>query len=111
MSVLRPIATRSQWKEGETKAFVLYPGVSGIAIKKGDHIFAYKNSCTHMGGLVELKGEEFCCRQHHATFDLQTGQATGGQAPSGSFLTKVETVLKDDGIVYALVDLPVDPFA
>lgn len=112
MPRLIPLGALSEWKEGETKTMSLYPGAKGIAIRKGGKILAYRNACTHMGGPLKSCGENrFRCEWHFAEFNASTGEAEKGQAPPGSFLTKVETVLKDDGIVYALVDLPIDPFA
>ena len=112
MSRLIPLGALSSWKKGETKTLSLYPGAKGIAIRKGDQIFAYRNTCTHMGGPLQSCGDDrFRCEWHFAEFNALTGEALVGQAPPGSFLAKVETVLKDDGIVYAKVDLPIDPFA
>lgn len=112
MSRLIPLRSLSLFEENKAQTFSLYPGVKGIFLRKGNDIKGYINRCTHMGGRLEQKDEKrFVCVMHQAEFSCDTGEAILGQAPKGSFLTKIETVIKDDGIVYALVDLPIDPFA
>lgn len=97
-------------KENQPIPFHFGP-IRGIAFKRGETCKAYVNRCTHMGGPVD-----FChtgrlkCGWHGAEFDPDTGSAIEGEAPPGSFLKRIDLV-EEDGILYALMELPDDPFA
>ena len=96
---------------GSTQSFSFGPATKGIAYNRGGVIKAYVNRCTHMGGPVELhKGETLRCRWHGADFDPCTGAAIDGQAPSGTFLKPIE-ILEEHGTLFAVLELPEDPFA
>ena len=85
---------------------------NGIALNDGGTIKAYVNRCTHMGGPVELVNgkETFRCKWHFAEFDPHTGEAIQGEAPKGTRLAPIETMVENNNI-YGLLVLPDDPFS
>lgn len=106
-----PICKTGDIPQGGTCAFSYGPATKGIAYNKEGVIRAYVNRCTHMGGPVELHGTgSFRCRWHGADFDPCTGAAIDGQAPAGTFLKPIE-ILEENGMLYAVLELPDDPFA
>ena len=58
-----------------------------IAVFNVDGTFcAIDDTCTHKGGPLsegEVEGDEVTCPWHGATFNMKTGEATGGPAPAG----------------------------
>lgn len=104
------VTQASELRENAPVSFHFGP-IKGIAFRRGQTCKAYVNRCTHMGGPVD-----FChqgtlkCIWHGAEFDPDTGSAVEGQAPPGSFLKRIDLV-EEDGILYALMELPDDPFA
>ena len=105
-----PVCKVGEIPEGRTHSF-RFGHASGIAYNDCGTIKAYVNRCTHMGGLVELCGEKtFRCRWHKAEFDACTGRVLCGEAPAGSLLAPIELLIEDDH-VYAVLELPDDPFS
>ncbi|MCK9360977.1 Rieske 2Fe-2S domain-containing protein [Patescibacteria group bacterium] len=104
------VAKTSDMKENRPVSFHFGP-IRGIAFKRGGTCKAYVNRCTHMGGPVD-----FChtgtlrCGWHGADFDPDSGAAVEGQAPPGSFLKRIDLV-EEDGMLFAFMELPEDPFA
>lgn len=113
MSVTRKIfiADEGQIPVGRTHVFRF--GVSnGLAMNDGGVVKAYVNRCTHMGGPVELipgKGV-LRCKWHQAEFNPATGEAIEGEAPKGTRLTAIQTVV-EEGKIYGILELPEDPFS
>lgn len=85
---------------------------NGLAYNDNGEVKAYVNRCTHMGGPVELAPSKavFRCRWHQAEFDPKTGEAIEGEAPKGTRLTPIQTIIEGDKI-YGILDLPDDPFS
>lgn len=56
-------------------------GVSLFVVRKGGEVFAYRNSCPHVGAPLEMEpdryldswGDAIVCSYHGAHFDLSTG--------------------------------------
>lgn len=106
-----PIAKLGEIMHGSTHVFSFGPATKGIAYNKDGVIRAYVNRCTHMGGPVDLhQGQTLRCRWHGADFDPCTGAAIAGEAPAGTFLKPID-VLEENGMLYAVLELPDDPFA
>ena len=106
-----PVAAIGVIQPGSTHIFSFGPATKGIAYNRDGVIKAYVNRCTHMGGPVELhSGGTFRCRWHGADFDPCNGAAIAGEAPAGTFLKPVD-IIEDNGILYAVLELPDDPFA
>ncbi len=113
MSIIRKlfIADEGAIPLGRTQTFRC--GTSnGIAYNDAGIVKAYINRCTHMGGPVELilAKQVFRCRWHQAEFDPKTGEAIQGEAPQGTRLTQLQTVV-EEGKLYALLEIPDDPFS
>ncbi|MCE9586023.1 Rieske 2Fe-2S domain-containing protein [Candidatus Uhrbacteria bacterium] len=113
MAIVRRMAICAvgEMAPGSTRAFSYGPATKGIAYNRDGVIKAYVNRCTHMGGPVALHGgDKFRCGWHGADFDPCTGAALAGQAPSGTFLKPIE-VIEENGQLFAVLELPEDPFA
>jgi nitrite reductase/ring-hydroxylating ferredoxin subunit len=59
------------------------------------HFFAIADTCTHRGGPLSegsLEGDEVTCPWHGATFNVKTGEASGGPTSKGvrNFKVQVE---------------------
>lgn len=107
-----PVAKPHEFDERSSKSFQFGPA-KGIAYRKNGAIKAFVNRCTHMGGPVELAagGSTLKCRWHESCFDPETGCVIeGGEAPAGTFLQPIELV-EENGMLYAMLELPDDPFA
>lgn len=80
---------------GETPLFL---------VRKGKEIRCFVNICPHAGRLLSLpdgrvflhKGENIICPVHGATFDVLSGECTGG--PAGSTLRPVPIIVEGDEI-------------
>jgi nitrite reductase/ring-hydroxylating ferredoxin subunit len=63
---------------------------------------AFSAVCKHQGFPVgEVSDGTITCLQHGSTYDATTGERTGGPAPTGSALDKVEIKLDGDQILAA----------
>ena len=108
---LIPIAKKGEIVDGRSKVFAFGHG-KGIAVNRGGAVRAFVNSCTHMGGPVEVSdgGTVFRCRWHHSEFSADTGEAIEGQAPMGTRLAPIELVEEGEQIL-GVLEFPDDPFA
>lgn len=61
---------------------------------------AIANACMHFGGPLECKAGQFVCPWHSATYDMDSGERTGGPAPNGSRLMTVSTRVEGDALFY-----------
>ncbi len=105
------VAKSGEIQAGSTKVFSYGPATKGIAYNREGVLRAYVNRCTHMGGPVALhEGRVLRCGWHGADFDPCTGAAVDGQAPEGTFLRSIE-LIEENGEVFAMLELPDDPFA
>jgi nitrite reductase/ring-hydroxylating ferredoxin subunit len=106
-----PVAKVGEIAPGRTKTFKLGHQLA-IAYNDAGSVKAYLNSCTHMGGPVELApdGTTFRCRWHQAEFSAASGEALEGQAPKNTRLKPIE-LTEEAGTVFALWMLPDDPFS
>lgn len=61
-------------------------GVSLFVVRKDNQVFAYRNSCPHVGAPLEMEpdryidpwGEAIVCSVHGARFEIETGACLGG---------------------------------
>lgn len=75
-------------------------------VRRGDDVFAYRNSCPHYGAPLDWKPDAFLsiekdrilCSMHGALFTLDDGLCTDGPCP-GQSLTAINVRI-DDGAVY-----------
>ncbi|WP_300552996.1 Rieske (2Fe-2S) protein [Maricaulis sp.] len=88
------------------KGKVVPPGPEGLLIvRRGDHAFAWRNSCPHAnlplglpdGRVLVHGGTQIVCPVHGASFDAVTGICTGGPAADDS-LTPVAIDVVDGEI-------------
>ena len=92
--------------EGESRAFDL-GGDKYFAVKKFGKIYAYRNSCPHIGVGLEWVENQFLdssasmiqCANHGALFVIETGKCVAGPC-SGQKLKPISLQLIDD-ILYA----------
>lgn len=78
----------------------------GFVVRKGVDVFAYQNFCMHAGHPLNWSPNKFLtkdktaiiCASHGATFDIETGECTGGPA-AGRALRPVKAEVRD-GTVY-----------
>lgn len=63
---------------------------------KGD-LVAFSAICTHMGCTVAPQGDQLVCPCHGSTYDLATGDNTGGPAPKP--LAKIPVTVKGGDVV------------
>ncbi|MEI7512238.1 MAG: Rieske (2Fe-2S) protein [Candidatus Uhrbacteria bacterium] len=109
--MIRKVRVAKVEEIGESAISFHFGHVKGIAFKRNGVCKAFVNRCTHMGGPVAFcKQGTLRCAWHGADFDPVTGAAIRGQAPAGTFLKAVELV-EESGIIFALLELPDDPFA
>jgi nitrite reductase/ring-hydroxylating ferredoxin subunit len=113
MPIIRriPVCKTGEVPVSSTHSFAFGPSAKGIVYNDAGTLRAYVNRCTHMGGPLDACGtEKLRCRWHQAEFDPKTGAAIRGEAPAGTFLKQIELVCEGDTI-FALLELPDDPFA
>ncbi len=106
-----PVCAVGEIQPGTIKSFSFGPATKGLVYNREGILKAYVNRCTHMGGPVELHSSgTLRCGWHGADFDPCTGAAIAGEAPSGTFLKPIE-LIEEDGQIFAVLELPDDPFA
>lgn len=78
----------------------------GFVIRKGDAVYAYQNFCVHAGHPLNWRPDSFLtedkaqivCASHGATFDIASGDCTGGPC-RGRSLRPVEVEIRDGMVV------------
>ena len=88
------VATLDQVSPGSTKGVKPAPGYNVALCNADGTVYAIEDSCTHAGGIMhfgDLVGDEIQCPVHLGTFDIKTGEATGGPAsePLRTFPTRI----------------------
>ena len=76
-------------------------------MRQGNDIFAYQNSCMHVGHPLNYKpdsfltkdGSQIICASHGALYEIESGLCTAGPC-RGKELRKVEIDIRDR-IIYA----------
>ena len=74
-----------------------------MAIRQGDQVYAYVNSCPHVGTPLDMwpgrfltrDGEYILCATHGALFRIEDGHCVAGPCV-GRGLTPVETRVEND---------------
>ena len=80
-----------------------------LAVRRGDAVHAYVNSCPHVGTPLDMwpgrfltkDGKYILCATHGALFEIEDGKCVAGPCV-GQGLTPVETRLRD-GLVKVLL--------
>jgi nitrite reductase/ring-hydroxylating ferredoxin subunit len=86
-----------------------------LAVRKGDEVFVYMNSCPHEWVAMDLRkdyfltgnGEEIMCYAHSAHFTIETGLCTAGPCLNKE-LIKVPCRIEDGAVIIPL-ELPTTP--
>lgn len=97
--------------DGAARNFVLQMKAGrfhGFVVRKGDHVFGYRDRCPHMGMPLAQEldryltsgSELIVCSWHGALFDIESGYCVGGPC-AGARLTPWPVVVADGDIVTA----------
>jgi nitrite reductase/ring-hydroxylating ferredoxin subunit len=78
----------------------------GFVVRQGDEVFAYQNSCRHLGHPMNWKPDSFLtkdraniiCASHGAIYEIATGLCIGGPCIGKTLRTL--TVEIRDGLIY-----------
>jgi len=94
--------------DGESKGFAAAPGgFTGLfAVRRGDRVWVYVNSCPHIGvpldpvpdRFLDRKREHVVCSTHGAVFRYEDGHCEDGPC-KGRDLESVPIVVSDDRLV------------
>lgn len=109
---LRPLCRLDDLPDGEARGFDPAPGgFTGLfAIRRGDTVFAYVNSCPHIGvpldwaphRFLSRDGTRIVCSVHGAEFRIEDGECTRGPC-LGDCLEQVMIQIQD-GMVLVPAD-------
>ncbi len=98
--------------DGQGKGFAAAPGgfTGLVAVRQGQAVHVYVNSCPHIGTpldwtpdrFMSADGQFIICATHGAAFSITTGECLRGPC-RGDFLEAVVTEIKD-GIIYVPKD-------
>ena len=98
--------------DGESKGFLpAQDGFSGLfAVRKGERIFVYVNSCPHIGVPLNWRDDDFLtldkiriiCATHGAEFRIATGECLLGPC-AGEHLDAIQIDIRD-GVLYVPPD-------
>ena len=90
-----------------------FPGADGtfiglIAVRQGDQVYVYENSCPHIGTPLDWTPDRFLsadrqhliCATHGAMFTIATGTCISGPC-QGDRLTPVPFIVRDGAILIA----------
>lgn len=74
-------------------------------VRKGQHVYAYRNSCPHTGGPLDWVPDQFLnregdliqCATHDALFQIESGLCVSGPC-SGERLTAVRVAIADGAV-------------
>ncbi|MDO3386106.1 Rieske (2Fe-2S) protein [Gilvimarinus sp. SDUM040013] len=108
MTELIALCASDALAEGASRGFA--PQINGapypvFAVRKGGHVFAYRNLCPHAFIPLEWVPDQFLtsdksliqCANHGALFTLDTGQCIAGPC-NGQSLIAVATVERDGAL-------------
>ncbi len=109
---LRALCRIEDIPDGQGKGFASAPGgFTGIfAVRQGDLVRVWVNSCPHVGTPLDWTPDQFMsrdgkhiiCATHGALFSPDTGECTLGPC-RGDFLEPVVTEIRD-GVIYVPLD-------
>ena len=77
-------------------------GRPAIVYRDGEKFVAAIDVCTHLGGPLELNGDQLQCQWHGACFARDTGKAVKGPASPEAKLIRLPTRVKDGGVYYVV---------
>ncbi len=105
---------RDEIPDGGAKGFDLGPGYEPreiFLLREGDAVFAYVNSCPHLGTPLEMVDDQFVnddgyilCSTHGALFEPTTGACIAGPC-MGDYLSRPRIKVEADGRIL-LLSLP-----
>jgi Rieske Fe-S protein len=100
----RPVVPLDDVPVGETHLF-RYPTDEdpAVLVRFGDRdVVAFSQKCTHLGCVVFYEAEEdrWHCPCHEGNFDARSGEVISG--PPTRPLGRIDTEIRDDGVIWAL---------
>jgi nitrite reductase/ring-hydroxylating ferredoxin subunit len=108
--LVRVLCALAELEDGAAKGFGPSPGgFTGLfAVRQGDDVFVYVNSCPHIGvpldwapdRFLSQDGSTIICSTHAAEFDIRTGLCRRGPC-LGDRLEAVPFSIADGAIVVA----------
>ncbi len=108
MSGERVLCRLDEIPDGESRGFPPAPGgFTGLfAVRRGERVFVYVNSCPHVGlpldpaphRFLDAKRTAIVCSAHGARFRIEDGECTSGPC-YGESLEAVEARVEPDGRV------------
>ncbi len=109
-----PLCRLEEIPDGGAKGFDLgasYEPREIFLVREGDAVFAYVNSCPHLGTPLEMLDDQFVnedgfivCSTHGALFRTKNGACIAGPC-QGEYLSRAQVQLQEDGQVQ-LLSLP-----
>lgn len=102
------ICTLADIPDGDSEGFSVVRGdreVGIITVRQGDAVYAYINSCPHVGVPLDFQPGKFLdlsktyiqCTSHGATFMIETGECIGGPC-AGKSLTPIPLRLDGEDV-------------
>ena len=78
---------------------------AGFIVRKGDEVFAYRNTCPHAGNPLHWKPDGFLtknrdlimCSKHGAIFEISNGLCVAGPCP-GKSLTALDVRVENSSV-------------
>lgn len=93
-------------EDGGSKGFTLDKFTSVFAVRRGEAVYVYRNTCPHAGfelnwtpdKFLDRNREHIMCSAHGALFEITTGHCFAGPC-TGSRLSPVGYIV-EDGLIY-----------
>lgn len=108
----RTLCRADEIQDGESKGFPpARDGYAGLfAVRKGEAVYVYVNSCPHIGVPLNWRDDDFLtldkiriiCATHGAEFKIATGECLLGPC-AGEHLDTVATEIRD-GVIFVPPD-------
>ncbi|MGE0416218.1 MAG: Rieske (2Fe-2S) protein [Acetobacteraceae bacterium] len=109
---MRALCRVEEIPDGQGKGFAAAPGgfTGLVAVRQGQDVFVYVNSCPHIGTpldwtpdrFMSADGQFIICATHGAAFSITSGECLRGPC-RGDFLEAVVTRI-EDGTIYVPKD-------
>lgn len=84
---------------GDTPRKLDFFGRTIHVARVGDRVVAFADSCTHLGGPLEFKDNQYVCQWHAACFTAD-GARVSGPAPAKSHLMALPIEVVDGRVEY-----------
>jgi nitrite reductase/ring-hydroxylating ferredoxin subunit len=110
MATFHPVCPLSDLKDATTLGFSVMQ-LEGFVVYKAPNVYAYKNSCPHIGMNLEFTKDKFLdaelnyiqCSMHGALFEIENGLCVHGPCLNQS-LTALPAKIEDEQVWVELTD-------